>query len=116
MAKAPPNPSPNNKKTTSRSKPAALRESEARYRQLFENANDIIYVHDLAGNYLSINDTAEKVLGYTREEALALNMIKIMAPEHLEFATQNLALKLKGETSQTVYEIDCIRKDGQRVT
>ena len=33
----------------------AIKQSEARYRQLFENANDIIYVHDLEGNYISIN-------------------------------------------------------------
>ena len=94
----------------------ALKDSEARYRQLFENANDIIYVHDLQGNYLSMNDSAEKVLGYSREEALALNVTQITAPEHLEIANQNLELKLAGEASQTVYEIECIRKDGKRVT
>jgi PAS domain S-box-containing protein len=35
-----------------------LEESEARYRNLFENANDIIYVHDLEGNYISVNKAA----------------------------------------------------------
>ena len=38
-----------------------LEESEGRYRNLFENANDIIYIHDLNGNYISINHAAEKV-------------------------------------------------------
>ncbi len=94
----------------------ALRESEAKYRQLIENANDIIYVHDLAGNYISINDVAERVLGYTRKEALALNMTDITAPEHLELIKENLSRKLAGEAKQTVYAIDCIRKDGQRAT
>jgi PAS domain S-box-containing protein len=49
-----------------------LRESEERYRNLFENANDLIYVHDLKGNYLSINKATERVFGYAREEALRM--------------------------------------------
>src|SRR5205807_960593 len=44
----------------------ALRESEERYRELFENANDIIYTQDLQGNFTSINRTGEQLTGYTR--------------------------------------------------
>ena len=93
----------------------ALKLSDARYRQLFENANDIIYVHDLDGNYMSINHATERIFGYTQEEALSLNMSKIIAPEHLDIVRQNLLKKIKGDTGQTVYEVDCIRKDGSRV-
>src|SRR6267378_2448636 len=41
----------------------ALRESEESYRDLFENAQDAIYVHDLNGVYLSANRAAEKLVG-----------------------------------------------------
>ena len=94
----------------------ALMDSEARYRQLFENANDIIYVHDLQGNYISINQAASRIFGYTKEEALALNMAAVTAPEHLKIAKRHLAQKIAGSTEQTIYEMDCIRKDGTRVT
>ncbi len=93
-----------------------IKESEARYRQLFENANDIIYVHDLDGNYISINESAGRVLGYSAEEAKDLNMEMIAAPEHLPRVKRNLAKKLSGDLAQTIYELDCIRKDGSRVT
>ena len=93
----------------------ALIESEARYRQLFENANDVIYVHDLDGNYTSINQAAERVLGYTREEALSLNIADIIAPEDLKLVRKKLSKKASGESGQTVYEIECIRKDGTRI-
>src|SRR5688572_11209012 len=74
----------------------ALRISEERYRNLFENANDIIYVHDLDGNYLSMNRAAERIFGYSREEATGLNVSMIAAPEGLELARKNLAVKLNG--------------------
>jgi len=93
-----------------------IKENEARYRQLYENANDIIYVHDLDGNYLSVNVVAERVLGYTLEEALKLNISDIAVPEHLSIARDNLARKLSSEPEQTVYELDCRRKDGRIIT
>ncbi|MGQ0543443.1 MAG: PAS domain S-box protein, partial [Blastocatellia bacterium] len=94
----------------------ALSQSEKRFRNLFENANDIIYVHDLSGNYLSMNQAAERVFGYSCDEALKLNMSEIVAPEHLELARRMLAEKLSGHTKQTAYELDCVRKDGTRLT
>ncbi len=94
----------------------AIKESEARYRQLFENANDVIYVHDLDGNYLSINKVVEGVLGYTCDEATAMNMADIVAPEHLELVKNNLEKKVTGSATQTSYEVECLRKDGTRAT
>lgn len=94
----------------------ALEESEARYRNLFENANDLIYIHDLEGNYLAINEAALRVFGFTREEALKLNMCDIVAPEHLNTVRRKLKGKIKGKASQTTYEVDCLTKDGRRIT
>lgn len=94
----------------------ALRRSEERYRRLFENANDIIYVHDLEGNYISMNQAAERVFGYTRGEALRMHMSQIVAPDQLDLAKAKLMEKISGSTSQTAYEIDCIKKDGSRIT
>jgi diguanylate cyclase (GGDEF)-like protein/PAS domain S-box-containing protein len=95
---------------------AGLFESESRYRALFENANDIIYVHDLEGNYLSLNQAGEKAFGYTRDEVLKLNMRDVASPEHLERARTKLAEKLSGAAKQTTYEADCLTKDGRVLT
>jgi len=81
----------------------AITQSEARYRQLFENANDIIYVHDLEGNYISINQAGERIFGYSREEALTLNMRSVIVPEHAELVKLQLAKKIAGDADQTVY-------------
>jgi len=47
-----------------------LKLGEDRFRNIVENASDIIYIHDLDGNYISINDAGERIFGYTREESL----------------------------------------------
>jgi PAS domain S-box-containing protein len=92
----------------------ALRESEERYRELFENAKDAIYVQDLRGNYLSVNHAAEKLSGYTREEIVGRNFIDFIAEEHVAYVRECFCGRLmqKGETS---YEMDVIAKDGRRV-
>jgi diguanylate cyclase (GGDEF)-like protein/PAS domain S-box-containing protein len=92
-----------------------LRSSEESLRELFENANDIIYVHDLKGNYTSINKVGERITGYTREEALKMNVTDVVAPEYLELARGMLASKIADAKPQTFYHLEIITKDGRRV-
>lgn len=94
----------------------ALRISEDRFRNLFENANDVIFVLDLNENFISMNQAAERVFGYTREEAMKMNIAQIVTPDHLELARGKMAEKIHGGTKQTAYEMDCRRKDGSFVT
>ncbi len=94
---------------------AKLQESEERYRDLVENAHDIIYSHDLEGNYTSVNKAGELITGYSREEALKLNLLDTVAPEHVAKSKDMLRRKLAGERV-TAYEMEILAKDGRRVT
>jgi two-component system, cell cycle sensor histidine kinase and response regulator CckA len=91
-----------------------LRKSEERYADLVENAHDIIYTHDLQGNYTSVNKAGERITGYTREESLKMNLAQTVAPESVEYARRMMRQKLAGD-EETVYELDIIAKDGRRV-
>ncbi len=92
----------------------ALQESEERYRELFENASDLIYIADLQGNIIDLNKAAERITGYSRAEALGMNLAHIIAPDQMGRAAEMLGHKV-AKGGQTTYEVDIIAKDGRRV-
>ncbi len=57
---------------------AALKE---RYLDLFENANDMVFTHDLAGRMTTINKAGERLLQYSRGSILAKRLIDLIAEE-----------------------------------
>jgi PAS domain-containing protein len=58
----------------------ALRESEARYRSLFESASDGILVADAAGSYVEVNPSGLAMLGYSRDELIGMKSTDVLAP------------------------------------
>jgi PAS domain S-box-containing protein len=92
----------------------ALRASEARYRELFENANDIVYTHDLEGRLLEVNRRGAELSGYTASEVLDLNIRDVLPPEQLGTVLENMSRGVAGEVMPVV-ELDLVTKQGQRV-
>lgn len=101
--------------TRRREAQAALRDSEQRYRELFENANDIVYTHDVQGNFTSLNPAGERITGYSRDEAMRMNIANVLAPEYLENVRARIAQKIQ-PADYTLYQLDMFTKDGRRVS
>ncbi|MDX6531572.1 MAG: hypothetical protein QOH41_3862 [Blastocatellia bacterium] len=93
----------------------AMRESEERYRELVENANDIIYTIDLTGNFTSLNQSGERLTGYTQGEALSMNLAQVVAPNELAKVRENLARKIGSNDTSSVYETEIITKSGHHL-
>jgi len=58
----------------------ALRESESRYRDIYENIYDSWYLHDMDGRFLEVNPAVERAAGYTEEELLEMRIQDLMPP------------------------------------
>jgi PAS domain S-box-containing protein len=93
----------------------ALRRSEQKYRELFENANDMIYTLDSEGRFVTINKRGELYTGYSQGELAGMLGSKIIAPEYLALSEERQDFKYAKPSENTVYQLEIICKDGSRL-
>jgi PAS domain S-box-containing protein len=91
----------------------ALKESETRYRNLFDHATDAIFVQSLSGDILSVNDEACRLLGYKKEMLYSLNFDDIIPP-NLNLKLTNIVKNLEREGGSR-FETQFAREDGNIV-
>jgi PAS domain S-box-containing protein len=72
----------------------AMRQSEQKYRELFENANDIIFILDFKGKILSCNDAASRTYGYEPGRMLGLNLETLLDRNYLPVVRKLFRRKL----------------------
>lgn len=87
-----------------------LKESEEKYRDLFQHSNDAIFLHDMKGRMVDINQKVVDLLGSSREEILAGTVMDLHPVEALADAKKAFgAIEKKGFVA---FEIEFRRKDG----
>ncbi len=87
---------------------------EKQYRDLFENATDVVYTTDLAGNFTSMNAAGERTLGLSREAVRRMNIADLAPPDGAD-AIREL-LDPERSVDATLVEIEVVRLDGVRLT
>jgi PAS domain S-box-containing protein len=92
----------------------AIKDSEEKYRMLLELAADAFFQGDHEGNFISANNQALDLTGYSREELLRMNMKDLFSKEILEKKALRYDALIQGET--IIVERDIVRKDGSPLT
>ena len=90
-----------------------LLESEARFRQIVENASDIIYRADVDGNFIYVNPAALKMMGYASgQEMLGKNYFDMATPEFRHQVKQAYDSQCEKKIKSTYYEFPTVTMDG----
>jgi len=99
-------------------KEAALEESETKFREIFDSANDAIHLHEiredgLPGNFIDVNATACQMLGYTKDELLSMSPLDLVTEYHSRPLAQ-IGEEIR-TLGQAIFETEHRRKDGSIV-
>jgi PAS domain S-box-containing protein len=89
-----------------------LRASEERYRTLFQNAHDAIWVHDMEGNIVSANIATAQLTGYEVEELCRMNVRSFLSKGSLNLAKEIRNKLLNKIIVSQPYEQKLVTKEG----
>jgi len=91
---------------------AALRDSEARYRTLIENAHDVVTILDLEGTVIYQSPQLERILGYRPEEMIGRKALDFVHPEDIAMPARSLERILENPGTTITSEYRFRHKDG----
>ena len=93
---------------------AQARESEARFRTIFDNSTDLLQSVDALGGFVQVNPAWKRLLGYTDDDLRQLNLFDVVAPEDAAILEGLLLRLIRGEQVGT-FDVTMLCKDGRRV-
>jgi PAS domain S-box-containing protein len=68
----------------------ALKHSERRYRRIFEESNDFLFISDLAGNIIDLNASASVLTGYTEDDLRLKNILELLEDAQFDSFWNNI--------------------------
>ena len=90
--------------------------SEARYRNLFEHANDLIFVVDEAERFRFANQAAVRFAAPNGTELADVHLAQVLPPESLQRIRRRLRAARRSGDGGAPFEVDVVRPDGSRAT
>lgn len=94
---------------------ASLQQSEELFHSVFMQTDVPIAVMKMNGDYLMVNEAASRLIGYSSEEILKLNLFNLLHPSEHDMARANMEKMLSGQIVNYNLERRYIRKDGSTI-
>jgi len=91
----------------------ALRDEDLRYRTLFDKATDGIFILDLKGRMLDVNESFAQMHGYTVAELLNKGIVDLDTPETAKLIPERMKRIIVGESP--LFEVEHYHKDGHTI-
>jgi len=101
--------------TARRKREAILVESEQRYKQLVNEATDIIYRTDVTGHFTFVNPNATKVMQRSTEELVGLHYLELIRDDYREEAADFYRRQVREKIPATYFEFPAVAGDGTEV-
>lgn len=93
-----------------------LIESEERYRDLFENASDLIQSVNTKGDIVYVNNAWKKTLGYTDAEVMGKTIFDLLHPDGKNHCINFFSNLVKSKTNEAIKTtIDLMHKNGSKI-
>jgi PAS domain S-box-containing protein len=89
----------------------ALKESEEKHRNLFQNANEAIFVAQ-DGKLVFLNPMSVNLIGYSGEEVMSRSFIEFIHPDDRDMVIDRHMRRMKGEEIPHLYSFRIIHRDG----
>lgn len=91
-----------------------LRETEDKYHWLVDNLPDIVYSLDGTGKFITVNQTASQLLGYSQKELLGMHFSHFIHPDDIPLVSQSFQeLVARRRESTTNLQFRLLSKTGQ---
>ncbi len=92
-----------------------LRETQQRYLELVDNANDAIYMTDAKGFFTLVNPAALRITGYSREEIIGKFYLDLIHPHCKDRVEEFYKTQFADKTPDSYFEIAILTKQGETV-
>lgn len=101
--------------TESKQAESQLKLQEEKYRSIVEKATDIIYRVNAEGYFTFVNEVAERITGFSKDELLTMRYSQLIRNDYKKKAFELYKSQIENKTPSTYFEFPLVTKDGNEI-